>query len=101
MNRDRLLSWLHKNDERVSWTVLVVTTGLIGWTLGLDAGASTYHLGEPVIGMSTSGVFGEQVVVRERWVELMRATSRLSMVLVTVASVFAATLLLTKDDGDD
>ena len=97
MSRDRLLSWLHKNAERVSWTLLVITTGLIGWTLGLDAGASTYHLGEPVIGAGTSGVFGERVGARSRWLELMRGTVRLSVMTIAVASVYASLILLTDD----
>jgi len=95
--RDQSLAWIHKNAERVSWTLLVITTGLIGWTLGLDAGASTYHLGEPVIGAGTSGVFGERVGARSRWLELMRGTVRLSVVTIAVASVYAWLILLTDD----
>jgi len=94
---DQSLAWIHKNAERVSWTLLVITTGLIGWTLGLDAGASTYHLGEPVIGAGTSGVFGERVGARSRWLELMRGTVRLSVVTIAVASVYASLILLTDD----
>lgn len=95
--RDQSLAWIHKNAERVSWTLLVITTGLIGWTLGLDAGASTYHLGEPVIGAGTSGVFGERVGARSRWLELMRGTVRLSVMTIAVASVYASLILLTDD----
>jgi len=95
--RDQSIAWIHKNAERVSWTLLVITTGLIGWTLGLDAGASTYDLGEPVIGAGTSGVFGERVGARSRWLELMRGTVRLSVVTIAVASVYASLILLTDD----
>lgn len=99
--RDQSIAWLHKNAERVSWTLLVITTGLIGWTLGLDAGASTYELGEPVIGAVTSGVFGHRVIVRSRWLELMRGTVRLSMVTIAIASVYASLMLLTDDPSEE
>jgi len=98
MRRDQIISWLHENAERATWAFMVVVTGLLGWTLGLDAGASSINIGMPVVGVSTTGIFGARVAVSERWVVLMRSTIRLSMVLITLSSTYAALLLLTKAD---